>query len=58
MTSNAPASSQRLTRPPLRGPNVRRATEPLYRTGIALPEETRYGGRTLPSSAGAITLTS
>jgi hypothetical protein len=36
-TSNEPSASQRRTRAALTGPNVSRATDPLYFTGTALP---------------------
>src|SRR5215218_9927732 len=43
-TANAPSASQVRTRAAVRGPNVTRATEPLYGTPTACPADTTYGG--------------
>src|SRR3954447_7080232 len=60
-TSKLPSASQLFTRAAVRGPNVTRATDPLYGTPTARPDETTYGGIALAgdaSSTGARTDTS
>src|SRR4029450_9463021 len=51
-TSHVPSCSQVRTRAAVRGPNVTRATDPLYGTPTARPAHTPYGGATA-SSTGA-----
>src|SRR6266540_1917188 len=57
-TSKWPSVSQVFTRAAVRGPKVTRATEPLYGTPTARPDETTYGGTASESSTGARTDTS
>ncbi len=43
-TSKSPSASHVFTRAAVRGPKVTRATDPLYGTPTARPDETTYGG--------------